>query len=79
MLVVAATIDEPEFSSAPPRLLFEGKYWGNPSWPSYGVSPDGRFLMIQRSDGSTFGGATPQQIQVVLNWFEELKRLAPME
>ena len=25
------------------------------------------------------GGSAPDQIHVVLNWFEELKRLAPVE
>ena len=33
---------------------------------------DGRFLMIQEPQEST-----PLGIDVVLNWFEELKRLAP--
>jgi hypothetical protein len=40
---------------------------------TYDVSPDGdRFLMVR----ATAQGATP--LVVVLNWFEELKRLAPL-
>ena len=35
----------------------------------YDVSSDGRFLMIKKSP--------PTQINVIQNWFEELKRLAP--
>ena len=39
---------------------------------SYDVAPDGqRFAMAL--------GSAPDQINVVLNWFEELKRLAPTD
>jgi len=39
-------------------------------FPNYDVSPDGqRFLMITKE--------SKPQINVVLNWFEELKRRAP--
>jgi hypothetical protein len=39
---------------------------------NYDVSPDGqRFLMVQGSD------ANLTQLNVVLNWFEELKRRVP--
>ena len=60
-----------------PTLLFEGRYvsgqsGGNPA-TNYDVAPDGRFVMIRVEESS---GAT-QQIIVVLNWFEELKRLVP--
>ena len=40
----------------------------------YDVSPDGqRFLMVKRSEQAQ----APTQINVVLNWFEELKRRVP--
>jgi hypothetical protein len=40
------------------------------------VSPDGqRFLMVKPSKASE--AAAPTQINVVLNWFEELKRRVP--
>ncbi len=39
----------------------------------YDVAPDGqRFVMIKESEEQQVG-----QINVVLNWFEELKRLVP--
>ena len=45
---------------------------------SYDVSPDGRrFLMIK--DAGAEEGAAPSQLVVVLNWFEELKRLPPTQ
>jgi serine/threonine-protein kinase len=43
---------------------------------TYDISPDGRrFLMIRTA--SSAEGATPPQIIVVQNWFEELRRLVP--
>jgi eukaryotic-like serine/threonine-protein kinase len=42
---------------------------------SYDVSPDGkRFLMIKEGSGAD---PTPPTIEVVQNWFEELKRVVP--
>ena len=42
---------------------------------NYDVSPDGeRFVMLQGVEGTR-----GSQISVVLNWFEELKRLVPTE
>jgi hypothetical protein len=42
----------------------------------YDVSPDGqRFLMIQSGEKQ----AAATQINVVLNWFEELKRKVPVK
>jgi hypothetical protein len=44
--------------------------------PNYDVSVDGqRFLMIKPIEEAQ---AAPTQINVVLNWTEELKRLVPM-
>ena len=46
--------------------LFEGQYA-----PWYDVAPDGRFLMVRdEQQGDTM------QLRFVLNWLEELKRLA---
>ena len=43
----------------------------------YDIAPDGRFLII-RSDQVEAGVDTEPQIVVVQNWFEELKRLVPV-
>jgi hypothetical protein len=49
--------------------------WG---WLSaYDLAPDGRFLII-RSGQAEAGVGTEPQIVVVQNWFEELKRLVPV-
>ena len=56
-----------------PRLLFERPL---PVITSFDVTPDGqRFLMIQAGEQQ----AEPNQLNVVLNWFEELKRLVPTD
>ncbi|MGD0957207.1 MAG: protein kinase [Candidatus Acidiferrales bacterium] len=72
MMAVDVTA-QPSFSAGKPRVLFEGQYSASgPSLPSYDVSADGqRFLMLKPSEQA---GAAPTQINVVLNWFEELKR-----
>jgi eukaryotic-like serine/threonine-protein kinase len=64
------------FTAGTPRLLFQGQYVpASTSSPNYDVSADGqRFLMLKRSEQA---GAAPTQINVVLNWFEELKRRVP--
>jgi serine/threonine-protein kinase len=63
------------FSAGKPRVLFEGAYVPTPrSLPNYDVSPDGqRFLMLKATEQAQ----APTQINVVLNWFEELKRRVP--
>ena len=67
---------QPGFAAGKPRVLFEGPYVPTPlTATNYDVSPDGqRFLMLKPSDQAQ---AAPTQINVVLNWFEELKRRVP--
>jgi serine/threonine protein kinase/Tol biopolymer transport system component len=74
MVVEIAT--QPSFTAGKPRVLFEGRYEPSPATsPNYDVSPDGqRFLMFKTAEASD---AAPTQINVVLNWFEELKRRVP--
>jgi serine/threonine-protein kinase len=67
---------QPGFAAGKPRMLFEGPYEPTPvTFPNYDVSPDGqRFLMLKPSEQEQ---TAPTQINVVLNWFEELKRRVP--
>jgi len=62
-----------EFNHLPPARLFAGNFWGIDSWPTYHVAPDGRFLLIQTE---AMDGETGYQIDVVVNWFEELRQKA---
>ena len=64
------------FSAGTPTSLFQGAYFAFRSGRTYDVSPDGsRFLMIKSAAPSTISPAV--QLVVVLNWFEELRRLVP--
>jgi eukaryotic-like serine/threonine-protein kinase len=67
---------QPSFIAGKTRVLFEGRYEPTPgTTPNYDVSPDGqRFLMLKSGEA---GEAAPTQVNVVLNWFEELKRRVP--
>ena len=62
------------FSFGAPKVLFEGRFEVTTGGrnQNYDVTPDGRFLMIQRHETES-----PREIRVVLNWTEELKRLLP--
>ena len=64
------------FAAGTPQMLFEGRYeTAMVPIDNYDVSPDGqRFLMLKPSEQAQ---AAPTQINVVLNWFEELKRRVP--
>lgn len=71
MMAVEVAI-QPTFSVGKPRVLFEGQYVRN-EWPQtgaiYDVSGDGqRFLMGKQSG---------EQVNVVLNWSEEVKEKVP--
>jgi eukaryotic-like serine/threonine-protein kinase len=75
MAVEIAT--QPSFAAGKPKMLFAGQYVPTPvTFPNYDVSPDGqRFLMLKSSEQTQ---AAPTQINVVLNWFEELKQKVPV-
>jgi hypothetical protein len=65
----------PKFAAGKPRMLFEGPYRRSSPVRGYDVAPDGRrFLMVDTSRDQPPPPAT--EMILVLNWFEELKRLA---
>ena len=73
-MMVVDIASQPAFVAGNPRVLFEKQYVAGNTNSVYDVSPDGqRFLMVKETPQA--GSAT--QINVVLNWFEDLKRLAP--
>ncbi len=74
-LMVASVETEPELAFGKPVVLFEGRYFHSSGTPrSYDVGPDGRLLMIRPVNNQA-----PVQINVVQNWFSEVKRLVPTE
>ena len=67
---------QPSFTVGKPRVLFEGRYVPSPATaPNYDVSRDGQRFLMHKPDEQE--ASAPTQINVVLNWFEELKRRDP--
>jgi len=66
----------PEFSASRPHRLIRRPVSTTSLVRNYDVSADGRFLILTPYDPPT---EKVTEIQVVLNWFEELKRLAPVK
>ena len=73
MAVKVATA--PEFEAFEPVPLFERDFIGSESARPWDVSPDGQRFVMNRA---YVGGAEGSRIHVVLNWFDELERLAPI-
>ena len=72
------------FGAGTPTKILDTKYYAGATTAgfdlrAYDVSPDGqRFLMIKDTpSGAQESAAPPASMVVVLNWMEELKRLAP--
>jgi len=67
---------QPGFAAGKPRVLFEGQYARTLfTIPNYDISLDGqRFLMLKPIESAE---TAPTQINVVLNWFAELKQKVP--
>jgi serine/threonine-protein kinase len=71
---------QPAFSAGKPTVLFEGDYEVS-EFPQTGVAYDvsadgGRFLMVKPVGDRT--PTAPVQLNIVLNWFEELRRRVPV-
>ena len=74
-MMFVAIQTSPSFSPSKPRVVFERPiYLGSQiGLPGYDVSADGqRFYMVDVEQ-------IPLRMNVVLNWFEELERLVPVE
>ena len=66
----------PKFEASSPRQLFVSEYLisgANPSIPNYDISSDGYHFVMIRSEQEK----APTRLHVILNWFDELKRLVP--
>ena len=89
--IVVPVETEPTFEHGNPEILFKGQYVSFNLGPiiltPWDIHPDGkRFLMIKPpvetstepvTDEST--SVVPRKINIVLNWFEELKDRVPVE
>lgn len=74
-MMSVAVETKPTFKAATPELLFQnGSYIGI---ANYDIAPDGEHLLMVATQEDE--NATPNQLNIVLNWTEELKRRAPAE
>ena len=84
--VVSVPVEtEPAFKSGQSKTLFRGGdyvstsvYEGN----QWDISPDGkRFLMLKKvaSGDKPKAAEAPRKINIILNWFEELKQRVPVK
>lgn len=73
MMVVSIKTD-PHLSWSDPKMLFEGTYLMLTDTRNYDIHPNGqRFLLVGEIDQEV----DDQQINIIINWFDELKRLVP--
>ena len=84
--VMAVSVQtEPTFKCGKPEPLFRGTYvnFSMTDRMAWDISPDGkRFLMmkeVQTGQKSTSAAEAPRKINIVLNWFEELKQRVPVK
>lgn len=69
-IMAVAITAQPQFKAERPKMLFEGPYD-----EGYDVASNGqRFLMMKAIEQES----APTQMNLVLNWFEELKRRMPV-
>jgi hypothetical protein len=78
MMAVRTHTDAALLEIGSPQVLFERPNAARFGNAPYDVSPDGRFLMLAPAGPA---GEPPenQEIEVVLNWFADLKRLVPSQ
>jgi serine/threonine-protein kinase len=81
--VMAVSVEtESALKFGKPEILFRGPYTpssGREGHP-WDISPDGkRFLMMKESGATTAAEMGPRRINIVLNWFEELKQRLPVK
>src|SRR5262245_23863703 len=76
MMAVAVTGDDPSKWPQPTKL-FEREYLFATGPTHFDAARDGRLLMVKTV--APHGDEAPRQFVVVQNWFEELRRLAPLK
>jgi hypothetical protein len=76
---VVSVTTEPSFTFSIPVPVPRGFPLANPRTPrTFDITPDGKFVGVITSGSSQTQAGAPPQIQVVLNWFEELKTRVPV-
>jgi serine/threonine-protein kinase len=75
-VMAVAVQTAPTFNPGKTEILFQGQY-ASGGWD---IHPDGkRFLMIKEVASTSPEAGGPRRINVVVNWFEELKQRVPVK
>jgi hypothetical protein len=56
--------------------------WSRPPVDAYEITPEGKFVVVvpaPNAQGEQQTNRSPQQINVVLNWFTELQQRVPVK
>ena len=70
---------EPDFAFRNEQTLPIEGFTVVPFYRDYDISPDGeRLVMVFPADQSELGDASPPQINMILNWFQELTERVPV-
>jgi serine/threonine-protein kinase len=70
-MIAAAVETTDEFRVLDRQVLFTGRYMRWPNHTNYDIHPDGqRFVLVAQ-----WGTGVSQRVVVVVNWFEEMRRL----
>ena len=79
-MMVVPIDTEDGFVPGTPEVVFDGQYVaGGGRFRMYDVAPDGdRFLMIKQGASTDNAENLAPQVNVALNWFEELKDRVPV-
>jgi serine/threonine-protein kinase len=75
MMVVPIETD-PTFTYGKPQVLFSWSYTLN--YRNFDISPDGQRFLMLKDVTEPLAPSARDEITVVLNWAEELKRLVPL-
>jgi len=83
LLVVPIQATASSLAVGAPTRVFDDPYLSDiggsaGAMANYDISPDGkRFVMVEEPRQTRSAGSEPVRLQVILNWFEELKQRAP--
>ena len=72
---MAVTVGPDGTVTSEPYRIYDSVIDYESTYNSYDISPDDRKFLIIRQDP----GSIPNQLNVILNWTEELQRLVPKE
>ena len=80
--VIAVSVETKQtFKAVKSEILFRGNYVfvASADFNAWDINPDGkRFLLMKESTGDpTAGGTSRPRINIIANWFEELKERLP--